>query len=182
VTLSGHVPTYAQKHQAEKVAKAVKGVRGIAQEIEVAFADGGGVSDDEIARRALAAISLNVMLPADHLQVRVSKGWVTLSGEVDWQYMRNLAEAEIRKLRGVVGITNSVTLKARPTVADIERRIRDALKRDASLDADGIEVRVHGDRVTLDGKVDCWRDRDLVERTAWAAPGVHAVDDHLRIG
>lgn len=181
VTLTGHVPSFAQKHQAEKVVKAIKGVRGIAQEIEVDFAGADPVSDDEIARRAIAAMAFDAMLPPDGLQVRVSKGWVTISGEVDWQYQRSVAEADIRKLRGVVGISNIITLRARPVVADVEQRIRDALRRDATIDADGIEVRVLGDKVTLEGKVDCWRDRELVERTVWAAPGVHAVEDHLRV-
>jgi osmotically-inducible protein OsmY len=181
VTLSGHVPTYAQKYQAEKVVKAIKGVQGIAQEIEVNFDGADPVADDEIARRAIAAMAFNAMLPTEGLQVRISKGWVTLSGEVEWQYQRNAAEAEVRKLRGVTGITNNITLKAHAVTADVEQRIREALQRDAGLDADAIQVKVFGDQVTLDGKVDCWRDRELVERTVWAAPGVRRVEDHLRI-
>ncbi|HTI66317.1 MAG TPA: BON domain-containing protein [Caulobacteraceae bacterium] len=181
VTLSGHVPTYIQKHQAESVTKAIKGVRGIAQEIEVQYDGLDVTTDEEIAKRALAAMAFNVMLPAEGLQVRVSKGWVTLSGEVEWQYQRHVAEADVRKLRGVVGITNSITLKACAVAADVEKRIKDALGRDAALDAQAIHVKVAGDKVTLDGTVDCWRDRDLVERAAWAAPGVRTVEDHLRV-
>lgn len=181
VTLTGHVPNYVQKLQAEKVVKAVKGVRGIAQEIQVRFDGLDPTSDDQIAKNALTALALDALLLGDGLQVKVSKGRVTLSGEVDWQFQRNAAEADVRKLRGVIGIINSITLNQRPVVADVERRIRDALGRDAALDAASIEVRVSGDRVMLEGTVDCWRDRDLVERAAWAAPGVRSVEDHLRI-
>lgn len=181
VTLTGHVRNYVQKLQAEKVVKAVKGVRGIAQEIQVRFDGLDPTSDDQIAKNALTALALDALLLGDGLQVKVSKGRVTLSGEVDWQFQRNAAEADVRKLRGVIGIINSITLNQRPVVADVERRIRDALGRDAALDAASIEVRVSGDRVMLEGTVDCWRDRDLVERAAWAAPGVRSVEDHLRI-
>jgi osmotically-inducible protein OsmY len=182
VTLSGYVPNYFQKMQAERVVKAVKGVRGIAQKLEVRVDGSDATSDEEIARRALASLALDIMIPPDAVQVRVAQGWVTLSGEVDWQYQRTAAEADVRKLRGVAGITNSITLKQRPLARDVERRIREALHRDATLDAAAIDVTVLGDRVTLDGKVDCWRDRELVEQAAWAVPGVRTVQDNLHVG
>jgi osmotically-inducible protein OsmY len=182
VTLSGHVPNYLQKMQAERVVKAVKGVRGIAQELQVRVDGLDATSDDEIAKRAVATIAFDIMIPPDVVQVKVAQGWVTLTGEVDWQYQRSAAEADVRRLRGVAGITNGITLKQRPIAGDVERRIREALHRDATLDAAAIDVTVLGDRVTLDGKVDCWRDRELVERAAWAVPGVRTVQDNLHVG
>ena len=181
VTLSGHVATYLQKVTAEKVVRGVKGVLGIAEEIEVRLDGGDPASDEDIARRAVTAVAFDALLPADSVQVEVSQGWVTLVGEVEWQYQRSGAEADVRKLRGVVGVTNAITLKPRAYSGDIAARIHDALVRDATIDAQAIHVKVEGDRVTLDGRVDCWRDRELVERAAWAAPGVRSVVDHLRI-
>lgn len=181
VTLSGHVPNYMQKIQAEKVAKSIKGVRAIAQDIEVRLTGLDPLPDDEIAKRCLAALGFDASLTADLIQVKVSKGWVTLTGEVEWQFQRNAAEADVRKLRGVTGITNSIALRARPVTADIKQRIRDALSRDASVDANAISVKVLGDQVTLEGSVDCLRDRDLVERAAWSAPGVLEVRDNLHV-
>lgn len=181
VTLSGHVPTFAQKAVAEAVVKRIKGVRGIAQDIEVAPDGAVPHSDEDIAKRAVMAISFDVTIPANSVQVRVSRGWITLTGEVAWQYQRLAAEGDVRKLAGVVGITNSITLAVRASAKDVEERIRKALERDAALDAGEIQVRVVGETVTLEGAVDCWRDRELVERTAWAAPGVRTVVDHLHV-
>jgi osmotically-inducible protein OsmY len=182
VTLTGHVATYLEKIAAEKVARGVKGVRAIVQEMKVQLAGDHPIDDEEIARQALTAIGFNSMIPAEAIQVKVAQGWVTLSGQVDWQYQRTAVELDVRKLRGVVGMTNAITLRPRPYTTDLERRIREALERDAALDAKAIRIKIEGERVTLDGTVDCWRDRDLVERAVWAAPGVRAVEDHLRIG
>jgi osmotically-inducible protein OsmY len=181
VTLSGHVPTYLQKVAAERVVRGVKGVLGIAQDIEVRLQGADPTSDEDIAKRAVTAIAFDSLLPPDSVQVKVSHGWITLMGELEWQYQRNAAEADVRKLHGVVGVINGVTLKPRPHTGDIAARIKDALVRDATIDAQAIKVKVDGDRVILEGSVDCWRDRDLVERAAWAAPGVRAVVDQLRV-
>jgi osmotically-inducible protein OsmY len=181
VTLTGHVPTYLQKVSAEAAAKAVKGVLGMVEEIEVRYAGAHPHADDDIAKRAVMALAFNAMLPPDTVMVKVSRGWVTLTGELDWQYQRVAAEADVRKLHGVLGVTDSIVLKHRTVAADVERSIRDALSREAALDAEAIRVEVHGDRVTLTGDVDSWRDCELVERAAWAAPGVRVVEDHLRI-
>jgi osmotically-inducible protein OsmY len=181
VTLSGHVPNYLQKNNAVRAAKSVKGVHGIADEITVRYDGFAPLSDDEIARRAVQALTFNAMLPEDSVMVKVSRGWVTLTGEVDWQFQRATAEAEVRKLRGVVGITDGITLKERAVAGDVERRIKDALARNAALDAQSIHVKVMGDRVTLDGTVDSWRGREVAEGAAWGAPGVRHVEDHLRV-
>jgi osmotically-inducible protein OsmY len=181
VTLSGHVGTYAEKFTAEKAAKRVKGVRAIAQEIEIRFPNDKKTSDDQIAKRALDIIAWDSTIPKDKVLVKVQNGFVTLSGEVDWFYQRDDAEHAVRKLAGVKGISNEIKIKPKAYAYDIKERIETALKRNAELEADSIKVSVLDGRVTLDGKVKAWYERDLAERTAWSAPGVVSVVDHINI-
>jgi osmotically-inducible protein OsmY len=182
VTLSGHVGSYAEKYAAEKAAKRVKGVRAIAQEIEIRFPSDKKTSDDQIAKRALDIIAWNSTIPKDKVLVKVQSGFVTLSGEVEWFYQRDDAENAVRKLAGIKGISNEIKIKSRVEASDIKQRIETALKRNAELEAGTIKVSVFNGRVTLDGKVKAWYERDLAERMAWSAPGVTSVDDHIHIG
>lgn len=181
VTLTGHVPNYAQKSTVETVVRRVKGVRAIAEEIKVRLDGSDPYSDDDIARRACTVLDLNLLVPIGAIKVKAQQGWLTLTGELDWDYQRKAAIDDLRKLRGVVGITNSVTLKVRVSAGDVVDRIKQALKRDAEIEASDVHVRVHNGKVTLDGKVDSWSDRQTAERAAWSAPGVHAVEDHLHL-
>ncbi len=181
VTLSGHVSTYAEKFTAEKAAKRVKGVRAIAQEIEIRFPNDKKTSDDQIAKRALDIIAWDSTIPKDKVLVKVQNGFVTLSGEVDWFYQRDDAEHAVRKLAGIKGLSNEIRIKPKAYAYDIKERIETALKRNAELEADSIKVSVLDGRVTLDGKVKAWYERDLAERTAWSAPGVVSVVDHINI-
>jgi osmotically-inducible protein OsmY len=181
VTLTGHVPTYPQKAFAEQAVKRVKGVRGLAEELKVQFAGADAFSDEEIAKRAIAILDFNVLVPKGAVTVKVEKGWITLSGEVPWEYERTAATADLRKLRGVMGISNLVTVKPHATTFDVQQRITEALKRSAEVEARNVKVNVHDGRVTLEGHVDTWADRQAVERAAWSAPGVHAVEDHVHI-
>ncbi|SFI05180.1 Osmotically-inducible protein OsmY, contains BON domain [Bosea sp. OK403] len=181
VTLTGHVQSYAEKIAAEKAVRRVKGVRAIAEEIEVRYPHDKKTSDTEIAQRALSIIAWDVTVP-DAVKVKVEKGWVQLSGTVDWQYQRRAAENAIRKLSGVVGVSNLIELKQRASANDVKKAIEDALKRNAELEASTIRVTVGNDnRVTLDGKVHAWYERGVAERAAWSAPGVKSVDDHLLV-
>lgn len=180
--LSGHVGNYAQKLSAERIAKRVKGVTAIADEIEVRFEGELTHTDDDIAARAVRVLSWDVMLPDNVVAVKISKGWVTLSGELEWDYQRRAAEADVRKLGGVKGITNEITLKPRLTSTDVSQRIENALKRDAEVEAARVHVSVADGKVRLEGKVHSWHEREAVERAAWAAPGVKAVEDHVLIG
>lgn len=180
--LSGHVPNYAQKLAAERITKRVKGVTAMVDEIEVLYPGAPGHKDEDIAHRAIQVLNWNVMLPDDAVKVKVSKGWVTLEGQLDWEYQRRAAEADVRKLGGVIGVTNQITLKARVQQGDVSHRIEAALKRDAELEAARVRVSVFDGKVTLDGKVHSWHERDAVERAAWSAPGVRKVEDHLQIG
>lgn len=182
IGLSGHVATYAQKIRAEEVTKRVKGVRGVAQNLEVRPFQGAGASDEEIARRAANSLEWDTMVPAGKVTVSVAKGVLTLTGEVDWQYQRIAAEQAVHGLYGVRSVVNLVAIKPRVTSADIKQRIEDALKRQAQADADRIRVIVDGDKVKLEGKVKAWFERSAAERAAWSAPGVKTVEDKVVIG
>jgi len=182
VTLSGHVPSYAAKLSAERAARRVKGVHAIAQEIEVRYASDKNTADDEIAKRAISIIKWDAMTPANAIQVTVQKGWVTLSGEVEWQYQRKAAEDAVRRLSGVNGVFNSITLKPTVNVPDIKKKIEDDLSRHAKVEAQAIRVTVRdGNKVSLEGKVESWDEREAVEDAAWSVAGVQSVDDRLTI-
>ncbi|MBX6689266.1 BON domain-containing protein [Pseudomonas sp. USTB-Z] len=181
VTLSGHVNSYAQKVSAERTVKAMKGVRGLAEEIEVRLNKLEGTADDTIASRALSIIAWSSDANVEGIQVTVQKGTVTLEGQLDWQYQKEVIEQAIWRLSGVVGVHNRITLKARADVVDIKRHIEDALKRSAEIEAEGIRVTVDGGVVKLEGKVHLLREREVVERAAWSVPGVSKVEDYLLI-
>ncbi|UVM48439.1 BON domain-containing protein [Pseudomonas sp. B21-015] len=181
VTLTGHVKSYAQKVSAEHAVKSIKGVRAVAEEIQVRPMKGAGTADDAIASRALNILTWCSDIPEQDIKVVVQNGWITLEGEVDWQYQKETAEMAVRKLSGVVGVDNRLVLRPQVNVDDIQRRIEEALKRNAEVDAKGIHVKVEGDVVKLEGKVHLWRERQIAERAAWSVPGVRQVDDHLRI-
>lgn len=181
VTLTGHVPTYSQRLTAERVVTRIKGVRGLAQEIEVRPVGTHQTADDEIARRAVDLLTWTTSLPKDSVKVKVANGYVTLLGTVDWNYQRNAAQSAISGMSGVKSVLNQIEIRHRPTPADIRQRIESALKRDAELDALAIQVKVSDGVVTLDGKIDTWADRQIAERAAWAVPGVTRVNDHLYV-
>ena len=181
VTLSGHVPTYAQKLAVEKAVKRIKGVRGLAEELEVRLLASFGNDDDEVAKRVANILDWGVSVPKDSVKVQVTAGVVTLSGEVDWQFQRIGAEQGVRLLNGVRGLSNQITVKPHVEAQDVKRRIESALERQADVVASNIRVTVDGATVRLDGKVKAWAERNAIERAAWAAPGVRAVDNHVTI-
>ena len=182
VTLTGHVSTYAEKVAAERAAKRVSGVRAIAQEITVRYLGEKKLSDDEIAKRALNILQWDVSIP-NKVKVTVENGLVTLTGEVDWHYQKAAAEAAIQKLGGIATVFNNIKLKQPMVkVSDIKSKIENALKRHAEVEAGAISVTVSDGKVTLNGKVDSWDEKQAVETAAWSTPGVHAVEDHLRVG
>ena len=181
VTLIGHVRSYAEKVAAERAVQRVKGVRAIAEELEVRYPERKKTADDEIAKRALAIISWDTTIPDDVIQVKVQAGWITLSGEVDWHFQKRAVEDAVRKLTGVVGVTNLLVVRPRIQADDVKHRIEEALKRNAAIEAGTIRVGVSGGKVTLAGQVHAWYERGVAERAAWAVPGVTAVEDHLVI-
>lgn len=183
ITLSGYVTDYAQKVTAERAAWRVKGVKGIAQKIEVRLPGDKKQNDDEIAQRALNILAWNTMVPRDRIRVKVSEGWATLSGNVNWNFQREVAESEVRKLGGVKGVTNTIQIATVAQTTDLKRRIQDALKRHAEVQADAIRVDVRdGGTVQIDGRVDNWSELQAVKRAVWSAPGVRAIEDRLRVG
>lgn len=182
VTLMGHVSSFAEKLAAEDAVKRVKGVRGIAQEIEVRLTGRPKTDDDEIASKAADVLDWDVSLPDNEIQVRVQNGWVTLSGEVDWNYQRDAAKWRVSSLPGVRGVSNAISVRKRASPSDIKARIEKALVRHAKTEASGIRVSVVDGSVVLDGVVEDWHDREVAEQAAWAAPGVVSVEDRLRLG
>jgi osmotically-inducible protein OsmY len=181
VTLTGFVRSYAEKLAAERAARRVKGVKAIAEEIEVRLPSDTKHADDEIAGRAVNILRWQVGLPADRIAVKVERGLVTLSGEVEWQFQKSDAEAAIHKLSGVVGVVNQIRLAAAVHAGEVREKIEKALQRSAELEAHGISVQTDGGKVVLRGKVRAWYERDLAEQAAWSAPGVTAVEDHLTV-
>ena len=181
VTLTGHVPTYSQKSKAESVVMHVKGVKGVAEEIEVRPYGSHKTADDEIAKRAINTISWNTSVPCNAVKVKVERGWVTLTGKVEWQYQKNAAANAVRDHAGVVGVSNLIEIAPRVQVTDVKKRIEDALKRDAALEANAIRVDVDRGNVTLVGRVKAWSERQAAERAAWSAPGVTHVEDRITV-
>jgi len=182
VTLTGHVRSYAAKLAVERAVQRVKGVHGIAEEIEIRYPADKRTADDQIAERALSSIKWNAQVPGDAVLVKVEKGWVTLSGTVDWQFQRIAAESAVRRLSGVAGISNMIAIKPQVRPTDVKSKILDALKRNAQLEADAIRVSVDNDTVTLEGNVKAWYERGIAERAAWSAPGVSKVEDRISVG
>ncbi|MDR3484825.1 MAG: BON domain-containing protein [Bradyrhizobium sp.] len=183
VTLSGHVTSYAQKVAAIAAARRVKGVHAIAENIEVRYPFQSKTADDQIAQRASDILNWDVIVPSNSVDVLVQDGWITLTGDVDWYHERTAAEDDVRKLSGVVGVTNNIKIKPRINASDIRIKIESALKRHAEVEADAIRITVqNGNKVLLEGRVDNWDERYKVETAAWSTPGVVSVDDRLTIG
>lgn len=181
VALAGFVKSFMHKLDAERAAKRVMGVAGVANDLEVRLPDADQRPDPEIAREAVTAIKNRLPVSGDHIKPVVRNGWITLEGEVEWNYQREGAEDAVRRVRGVRGVTNAIEIKPRVTPSDIKRKIEEAFRRNAEVDASRIEVETRDGTVVLKGKVRSWAEREEAERAAWAAPGVVKVEDRIVI-
>lgn len=182
VTLAGRVHSFAEKWEAERAAQRVTGVKALAIEIEVALPGDSERNDADIARAAENMLEWMSYAPKDRIAVMVEGGWVTLSGDVDWEYQRQAATSGVRQLMGVTGVSDHIVIKAHASLGEVQGDIENALRRRTRFGAKDITVAVSGDCVTLAGSVPTWADRDVIKHAAWSAPGVRNVVDNMSIG
>jgi len=178
VTLTGHVQTFAEKHAAEASVLRVKGVKGVAQEMEVRLSFETKRGDEEIAAAAVDRLSWDTAVPRDAVKVRVDKGWITLDGKVDWHYQKEAAEHDVRNLVGVVGVTNKTEIKPRVSTTNVSDDIGHALHRSWFFDP-AIAVSAEGGAIRLSGTVHSPHERQVAASTAWAAPGATSVENDI---
>jgi len=181
-TLSGYVASYAEKWAAERAAERVSGVTAVVNKLDVRIPSSFLRTDEEIAAAAVNALRWNLSVPDGRVKVAVEAGWLTLDGDVDWQYQRDAAETAVRYLAGVKGVSNLIDIKSPVDQVVVSADIEAALRRSAEVDAQRIGVLVDGHAVTLTGTVRSYAERREAERAAWASPGVYSVDDRISIG
>jgi osmotically-inducible protein OsmY len=179
VTLAGFTRSYTDRLEAEAAAKRVAGVLAVANDIEVRLPAIDQRPDPDIARDAVASLKSELPISHDKIKVIVKDGWITLEGAVEWQYQKTTAENTVRKVKGVKGVTNVIMVKPKVEPSDLKRKIQEAFKRNAEVDANRITVETSGSEVVLKGTVRSWIERDEAERVAWSAPGITKVDDRI---
>ncbi|MFZ0859314.1 MAG: BON domain-containing protein [Candidatus Sulfotelmatobacter sp.] len=179
VTLTGWVDSYLKKWSAEDAAHKVAGVKAVANDIEIKLATEH--TDPDIAGAAVHALEWDAFVPSNKVQVTVSKGWVTLKGEVEWQYQKEDAARVVRRLNGVKGVTNLITVKPRVTPSELKKKIEDALVRNAEIDANKITVEVQGSKAILKGTVRAWAEKEEAARVVWSAPGITSVENRITL-
>jgi len=181
VTLTGIVDTYTKKIAAENAAKKVAGVKAVAEDIQVGASPSYNKSDTEIAEAVFNALKWHTAVMEDRIRIKVEKGFVTLEGEVEWDYQRSAAKLAIENLTGVRMINNFITLKPRVIASDLKAKINAALHRSAQIDANSIKVEVSGNKVILSGTVHSIKEKEDADDAAWMAPGVSAVENRIVI-
>jgi osmotically-inducible protein OsmY len=181
ITLSGHVENFEEKYAAEKAVRRVRGVKAIAEEIDVQLPFERERGEDAIAEAAIDRLAWDVSIPRDTIMVKVEEGWITLAGEIDWHYQKEAAEQDIRRLSGVIGVSNQTTIKPRVNTKNISDDIVHALHRSWFFDPQTIKVTADGGKVRLSGTANSWHERQVAASTAWAAPGTIAVENNITV-
>jgi osmotically-inducible protein OsmY len=181
VTLRGDIASNTARAAAERVALAVYGVKAVANDLNVRLPGDSERTDSDIAQAAVNALQWHTVVPANKIAVAVTNGWITLKGNLDWQYQKDAAARAVRDLRGVRGVNNYITLQPQVKSTDVREKIEAAFKRSAEIDARRIAVTAQDGKVILNGNVRSWAERREAERAAWAAPGVKQVEDHLSV-
>ena len=181
VTLTGHVENYMHKMGAEKATSRVRGVKAVAEEIEVKLPFDIKRSDEDIAAAAVDRLGWNSAVPDDAIMVKVQRGWVTLTGNVDWRFEKEAAETDIRALSGVIGVSNQIVVKPAVNASNVKKDIEHALHRSWYYDPDTIQVATQGGKITLSGKVSTWNARQMAGVTAWSAPGATSVENNIAV-
>lgn len=181
VTLTGHLESFAEKFAAERATERVSGVQALAMEVEVRLPNRDRRNDADIASAARNALTWNTVVPDSRIHIKVESGWITLTGEVDWDYQRRAAERALRDLLGVVGVKNLIAVTARVSAPDVQKKIIEALERQAETEAKQVQVLVNGSRVTLRGRVHSWPERQAAQVAAWSAPGVTNVVNEIAL-
>ncbi|MDR6536788.1 BON domain-containing protein [Variovorax soli] len=179
VTLTGHLGSHAEKYAAERAAQRVKGVKAIAVEINVKLPAGDERTDADIARAVEHALEWSALVPDGKIKPMVEGGWVTLTGEVEWEYQRRAAENAVRTLMGVTGVSNTVKISPKLSASEVEKKLREALTRQAQRESERLQIGVSGSQVTLHGLVHSWAESRAVEKAAWSVPGVTSVANDL---
>lgn len=181
VTLTGHVRSFPQKVVAERAAARVKGVRAVAEDIEVKLPYDIRRGDEDIAGTAIERLAWDASVPPDAVEIKVEKGWITLNGEVDWQFQKEAAEQAVRTLIGVIGVSNQIDIKPTVNADDVGQNITRALHRSWFYDPNTIKVSTQGGKIKLTGRVTTWNARELAGKTAWSAPGATSVENDIAV-
>lgn len=181
VTLAGHVESYKEKLNAEKAAQRVPGVKALAVEMDVKLVSSNIRTDAEIASSAESVLRWTTLWTLDAVKIMVEKGWITLTGKVEWEYQKRSAAWSVKNLTGVTGVSNLITIKPSVSSSTVKSDIETALKRRASNDAKNISIEVEDDKVTLSGEVHSWSERELVNHSAWGTAGVREVVNNISI-